>query len=423
MVGSATRWSLRRGAGTPTDAAARAAMRRDPRPEGQPRRPVLLCLAGLSPAVVTEALYALAVARRPPIYPDEVVIITTGGAAARVGDALLGPTGAIQRLVEEYRLPAGTARCTPDSLQVLRDDRGRPMSDIRTSADSRAAGEQIAAILERLRARPEVELHCSIAGGRKTMGALLACALQLVARPGDRLYHVLVDARFEGLGSFFYPPRRPRRYRLDGGLLDSREARIELAEIPILRLGAAAEVLGIGGDLPRRVAQFEAALDERFRPPPLTVRVAAATIAAGGRTAHLAPQDFALYALYVRLREACAGCRASGARGCPACHPTDDEIFERGRGEIFRLWRGAGGRSAERFERLLTADAADGTALEDFRAWLRQARSRLARRLAAVEADFDWGRVYGLATSDRRRGLSIAPALIRIEAGPGGGPR
>lgn len=301
---------------------------------GDIRRPVLVCLAGLSPAVVTEALYALAVVRRPPIYPDELVIIATGDAASAVEGALLGPSGAIQRLVAEYRLPLGTARCSPDSLRVLRDARGRPMSDIRTTADSRVAGEQIAAILARLRARPDVELHCSIAGGRKTMGALLACALQLVARPGDRLYHVLIDSRFEGLRSFFYPPRRPRRYRLDGRVLDSREARIELAEIPILRLGAAAQILGIHGDLARRVAQLEAAMDERFRPPPLTVRVASATLAAGGNAVHLPPQDFALYALYARRREACADCYASGAPGCRTCHPSDDEILDRWRGEI-----------------------------------------------------------------------------------------
>jgi CRISPR-associated protein (TIGR02584 family) len=390
-------------------------------PGGLGRRPVLLCLAGLSPAVVTEALYALAVVRRPPIYPAEVVIVTTGDAAAVVEQTLLGPSGAIERLVAEYRLPAGTARCPARNVHVLRDARGRPLRDIRTSADSRIAGEQIAAVLARLREQPDVELHCSVAGGRKTMAALLACALQLVARPGDRLYHVLIDPRFERLPTFFYPPRRPRRYTLDGSTVHSQDARIELAEIPILRLGAAAEALGLGGDLLRRVAQLEAAMDERFRPPPLAIRLRSGTLEAESTVLRLPPQDFALYAFYARRRQACAGCRATGASGCPACHPDDDEIFERGREEIRRLWRVAGGRTAERFELLLRADAADGEALENFREWLRQGRSRLARRLEAVKARFDWGRVYGVATSGRRRGLRLAPDLIRIDAGPAAG--
>jgi hypothetical protein len=225
------------------------------------------------------------------------------------------------------------------------------------------------------------------------------------------------------LRSFFYPPRRPRRFRLDGATLDSRQARIELAEIPILRLGAAAEVLGLGGDLARRVAQLEAAMDERFRPPRLEIHVAAASLAADGTTLHLPPQDFALYAFYARLRSACAACRTSGAAGCPACHPTDDEIFERGREAILRLWRAAGGRPAERFVGLLRAEASDGKALVDFREWLRQARSRLARRLAAVDAAFSWERAYGLATSDRRRGLRLAPGLIRLRLSGTGASR
>jgi CRISPR-associated protein (TIGR02584 family) len=36
---------------------------------------VAVCLVGLSPAVVTETLHALAVERRPPILPDELHLI------------------------------------------------------------------------------------------------------------------------------------------------------------------------------------------------------------------------------------------------------------------------------------------------------------------------------------------------------------
>ena len=37
----------------------------------------LLCVTGLSPQVVTETLYALAVAQQPAWIPDEVHIVTT----------------------------------------------------------------------------------------------------------------------------------------------------------------------------------------------------------------------------------------------------------------------------------------------------------------------------------------------------------
>lgn len=45
-------------------------------PETYPRR-ILLAVTGLSPQIVTETLYALAVAREPAWVPSEIQIVTT----------------------------------------------------------------------------------------------------------------------------------------------------------------------------------------------------------------------------------------------------------------------------------------------------------------------------------------------------------
>jgi CRISPR-associated protein (TIGR02584 family) len=384
---------------------------------------VLVSLAGLSPAVVTESVYALAVLRRPPVIPHEIFIVTTADAVAVVAAKLLGSGGAIRRLADEYGLPTGCLRCGPQQLIVLEDRLHRPLRDIRTSADSQAAGEQIAGLLARLREDPRVELHCSLAGGRKTMGALLAGALQLVAQPGDRLYHVLVEPRFERIPEFFYPPRRPRRYRLDGAVLDSRAAAIDLAEIPIVRLGSIARALGVRGNLAKQAAQLEAAMDERLRPPPLELWPEASMLEAGFTRLRLAPQDFAVFAIYASLRAGCAACREHGGSGCSACHPTDDEIFDRWRPELLRYWRRAGGRPAPAFEQILTAAGGSDKPLTDFREWIRQARARIARKLGEVEAAFAWRPVYGVSPTIGRRGLLLSPTLVRVRSGhPGGSP-
>ncbi|CAK0749007.1 hypothetical protein CCP4SC76_10006 [Gammaproteobacteria bacterium] len=54
----------------------------------RPRR-ILLAVTGLSPQVVTETLYALAVMQDPPWIPDEVQLITTAEGAERARLALL----------------------------------------------------------------------------------------------------------------------------------------------------------------------------------------------------------------------------------------------------------------------------------------------------------------------------------------------
>jgi CRISPR-associated protein (TIGR02584 family) len=103
----------------------------------------VLCLVGLSPAVVTETLWALAVRRRPRVIDAELHIVTTRAGLAGVASTLLGAAGALARLRATYRLPAVAFRCPPAHLHVLADARGDPLDDILTTRDSEAVGEQI----------------------------------------------------------------------------------------------------------------------------------------------------------------------------------------------------------------------------------------------------------------------------------------
>ncbi|MBP8198387.1 MAG: TIGR02584 family CRISPR-associated protein, partial [Chromatiaceae bacterium] len=161
-----------------------------------PRR-ILLAVTGLTPQVVTETLYALAVQRQPAFIPTEIHLLTTaeGAEAARLG-LLSADPGWFHRLCRDYALPAMTFDAS--HIQVLRDVDGAPLEDIRTPADNQRAADTITETLRTLTADPDAALHVSIAGGRKTMGYYLGYALSLFARPQDRLSHVLVSAPFEG---------------------------------------------------------------------------------------------------------------------------------------------------------------------------------------------------------------------------------
>lgn len=50
------------------------------RPESYPRR-ILLAVTGLSPQIVTETVYALAIKQTPAFVPTEIHLITTGKGA------------------------------------------------------------------------------------------------------------------------------------------------------------------------------------------------------------------------------------------------------------------------------------------------------------------------------------------------------
>lgn len=379
-----------------------------------------VCLAGLSPAVVTETLYGLVTRRPRGVIPRDVHIVTTHGAYPTLAATLLGPQGALARLRADYRLPAGTLRCLPDHVHVLADERGRPLDDIRTPADSRAAGEAIGRLVRELARDDGLELHCSLAGGRKTMSALLATALQLHGRAQDRLYHVLVGEPFERIPHFYYPSPRPDRRRLDGRVVDFHRARVELVEIPLVALGQVARRLGLDGLALQELArELEAEATGRLRPEPLEIDLAGRRVRVGDRPLRLSPQELGLYAFYAEGRRRCRrpGCAAGGA--CPACHPTDDEVHDR-RARLIELYVAAGGRGGVA---PLHGAGGGGEALAAFREWLQQTRSRLNRIVRRVLGPGPRAALYAIAPGEhgprqRRRGLALLPTLVRLTPGP-----
>ncbi|MDS4070626.1 MAG: CRISPR-associated ring nuclease Csm6, partial [Candidatus Competibacter sp.] len=206
-------------------------------PESYPRR-ILLCVAGLSPQIVTETLYALTVTGEPRFVPTEIHLLTTAEGAERARLTLLGDEpGWFHRMRGDHGLPA--IRFTLDTIHILRAADGRLLDDIREPADNEAIADAITAMVRELTADPDSAVHASIAGGRKTMGFYLGYALSLFGRPQDRLSHVLVSSPFESNPNFFYPAPVERVIFATGPdqrPLDASSATVTLAEIPFVRL-------------------------------------------------------------------------------------------------------------------------------------------------------------------------------------------
>ena len=257
------------------------------------RRRILLAVAGLSPQVVTETLYALARQGQPQALPTEVHILTTQEGAERARLTLLGQRpGWFARLRRECRLPA--MQLTEANLHLARDGRGRPLPDIRTPRENELLADQVTALVRRFTADPDTQLHVSLAGGRKTMGFYAGYALSLYGRPQDRLSHVLVSAPFESHPEFFYPAARRRiLYDRDRRPLDAAQAEVTLAEIPFVRMRES-----MSQPLLRGRAGFSAtvaALNQAQAPPRLALQLETRQVRAGNATLRLPPRELALY--------------------------------------------------------------------------------------------------------------------------------
>ncbi|MFU2078613.1 CRISPR-associated ring nuclease Csm6 [Avibacterium endocarditidis] len=205
---------------------------------------ILLSVTGMSPAVVTETLYALITEKG--FIPTEIRVITTLRGKRLLLEKLLGiengkkkNAGALAEFIQDYGEQYGFSEIHFDEscIEVIEDKDHQKLEDIRSPEENSLASDQIVRLVAELCQDDNAALHVSIAGGRKTMGFFLGYALSLYGREQDSLSHVLVSEGFENQDSFFYP--KPYSYIItgkDGKPLDAKEGNVMLAEIPWVRL-------------------------------------------------------------------------------------------------------------------------------------------------------------------------------------------
>lgn len=220
------------------------------------REIVLIAVTGMSPAVLTETVWALAHPQNgsEPVIPHRVIVISTTIGRREITEALFTPhprfggktvwetlRGELEKegLKVKDRLRFGT---TGDDIRVFtrpdpQTNRTLELDDIRTPEDNSAAADFILENLRALVEDPEKIVIGSVAGGRKTMSALLYACFSLIGRDCDRLTHVLVNEPYDQLREFFFPtqPGGLITHR-DGGKFDPANAKIDLADIPFVHL-------------------------------------------------------------------------------------------------------------------------------------------------------------------------------------------
>lgn len=230
-----------------------------------PRR-ILVCVTGLSPQIVTETLFALAVTQKRKWVPNEIRLITTQRGADNARLMLLSKEpGWFHRLRRDWQLPSIEFDST--HIEVLQDANGQPLEDIRDDEDNQRAADGIADVIRRLTSDENTELHASIAGGRKTMGFFMGYAMSLWGRPQDKLSHVLVSSPFESRPEFFYPTPTPHviSARAPGqDPLDASTAKVWLGDIPFVRLRKLlpASITGQHSSFAQAVSAANRALDQ-----------------------------------------------------------------------------------------------------------------------------------------------------------------
>lgn len=274
------------------------------------QRHILLCVAGLTPQIITEVLYALTQQRGERL--DEIRVITTLLGQDRLLKGLLDPLqGRYFMFCRDYGIDPASIRFGHTSISAVQTSDGRTLDDIRLKAENERTADRICEIVRELAKDENTRIHASAAGGRKTMGIFLASAMQLFGRRQDALSHVLVNEPFENHPEFYYIPPQPMTLDLKDrqgnviGQASTSDARIELADIPFVRLrgmlrGWLEELPGSYGGIVER-AQFE--LDLQDAAHDLRLECKTKSVVLLNQKARLTEREFFFYLLFARARK------------------------------------------------------------------------------------------------------------------------
>ncbi|MCU0755787.1 MAG: CRISPR-associated ring nuclease Csm6 [Xanthomonadales bacterium] len=247
----------------------------------------LFCVTGMTPQVITECFFALATRGQ---IADRVVVCSTTQGVSRAHENL---PAAFEAMGADYQWPI------PELHFLTFARAGSELDDIRTAEDTECMADHICHQLGAELSDCD-ELVACVSGGRKTMSVMLSMAMSLLARPSDRMFHVLVNEPFDFLPEFYFIPRIPRELSLrSGARISTADARIDAAELEFPRLGPLLAGLHLDRDV--RVSQYQrtvAAANALAEQPQVRVdqQQTGLRIEVGGHKLSLSPISAAIYA-------------------------------------------------------------------------------------------------------------------------------
>ena len=212
-------------------------------------RTILLATVGTSPAVLTETVWALAHPAKKGaerVVPDEVVALTTLRGKHEIEAMLLGPGGGWERMVAALRrekIPVEGKLVFGDASIRLLDHGKAYLDDIRTAEENESVANLLLDEVTKVTETAGTRLLASIAGGRKTMGALLLSCMCLRGREQDRVLHILVNEPFESRldPPFLFPAPKTRHAFFDPRtkkttVLRAVDAQLDLIDLPFVKM-------------------------------------------------------------------------------------------------------------------------------------------------------------------------------------------
>ncbi len=228
------------------------------------KKNVLFCIVGMSPAILTETIWALAT-KEDPIIVDEVYTLTTLSGKNKLEEVMLKKAPKAKKnqweifkdkLSKKIKVDLSDKMFLTESILfkgLILDKNKNPIEDIKTNEDNMQVADFFMEYIFPKAHDKDCRIIASVAGGRKTLGILLHSVMGLLARNDDKIYHILVSEPCERVDGFLYPTCAGDFIDKDTKeVLDSKTASLNLLEIPFVSMGKILENIGEKKDVSYR---------------------------------------------------------------------------------------------------------------------------------------------------------------------------
>ena len=262
---------------------------------------IFIAVVGTSPQVVTEALFYF----YSDFYHDQrkfnrIRLITTTAGRHLLIDTLFRKEK-LKALEKALNLDPDTIPLTPNDIILLTDKMGNPINDLRTTESNLDSIGKLFDEVYRWTSMPDTRITAQVSGGRKTMSAFMALALQLYGREQDDMIHILVPDDKMRPGSDWFFPEDPSR----------DNEKMELSYVPVLKVGRYLKT-ELNTHPERLVHKLQTVIRERFNLEKLIVNDK--EIICDNHKLSFSPKKAAVFRLLLRKKlnadceESCTGC-------------------------------------------------------------------------------------------------------------------
>lgn len=269
------------------------------------QKEVFIAVVGTTPQIVTESLYYY----YHPHYGKErkfenIKLITTQKGKAGLMK-LLFEDKVLEQMADALGMKPSDIPLSESDIILLQKGNEAILDDVRETDDYDSMSA-LFDVVKRYTDDPNVRVTATVAGGRKTMSAMIALALQLYGREQDELIHILAPDDKTTFGSTWYFPSDPA----------DPTQKLEVSQFPILRIG---RYLGAELKLPPEVLLSKLQYKIIDQAPITELRIQGNTFISHDEKLTLRPQSAAfLRSLIQRRMEAdcphdCDGCEKCAA--------------------------------------------------------------------------------------------------------------